>query len=179
MNLKSLLPFERYTLVTTLKEEEVMRRLEANVSPKKSISLLVVSRYGPKKDPADKPYTGAITGPCFEIMRVINYRNSFLPIVKGEVIHFLGKTEIKVKSSPHIAVLVFSAFWMSVVLLICVAMLLAAIGDHSEKFDPAGLTPFGMLVFGSLLFTIPYKIEAKKTKQFLLDLLDSEEVKEA
>lgn len=172
MNIKSWLPFDRYTLVTALKVEEVMRRLEANVAPKPKTSLLVVQRYGQKQSPTDKPYTGTVIGQHFEIWRVINYKNSFLPMVKGEVSHFLGETEIKVKSSPHIAVLIFSACWMSMVFIGCLGVTFVFIKDG---FEPPLLIPFAMLIFGSLLFTIPYKLEAKKTKQFLLELLESEE----
>lgn len=136
--------------------------------------MLVVNRYGQKKDSSEKPYAGNITGQQFEIVRVINYKNSFLPVVKGEVSHFLGQTEIRVKSSPHIAVLVFSGFWMLMVLLGCVTVTGVAI---REGFEPALLIPFAMLIFGSLLFTVPYKIEAKKAKEFLVKLLDATEVK--
>jgi hypothetical protein len=174
MNIKSLLPFDNYTLVTFVKVPEVMGRLEANVSPKKLSSMLVVKRYGQKRDPSEKPYAGNITGQQFEIVRVINYKNSFLPVVKGEVSHFLGQTEIRVKSSPHIAVLVFSACWMLMVLLGCLIVTVTAINDG---FEPALLIPFAMLIFGSLLFTVPYKIEAKKAKEFLAKLLEATEVK--
>lgn len=175
MKIKSLLPFDRYTLVTRLTVAEVMLRLGANVAPKKLTSNLVVTRWG-QKEKLDKPYAGVINGQHFDISRVINYKNSFLPVIKGEVVHFLGQTEIKVKSSPHIAVLVFSVFWMSMVFLGCVAVTIANIKDG---FEPTLLIPFAMLVFGSLLFTIPYKIEARKSKAFLANLLEGTEVKEA
>lgn len=173
MNIKSLLPVDRYTLVTRLNVAEVMRRLEANVAPKKPTSNLVVTRWG-QKETFDKPYAGIISGQHFNISRVINYKNSFLPVIKGEVTHFLGQTEINVKSSPHIAVLVFSALWMSMVLIGCVVVTMVSIKDG---FEPALLIPFFMLVFGCLLFTIPYKIEAKKSKAFLVNLLEGAEVK--
>lgn len=178
MNIKSWLPFDRYTLVTSLKVAEVMRRLEVNVFPKKLTSMLVTQRYGQKNDTSGKPYTGMITGQQFEIARVINYKNSFLPIVKGEVSNFLGQTEIKVKSSPHVAVLAFSGIWMSIVSLACLGVSVVMINDGWGHFQPELLIPFTMLIFGCLLFTIPYKIEAKKTKQFLVKLLDAAEVKE-
>lgn len=173
MNIKSCLPFDRYILATRLNETEVKKRLDANVTPKVLRSTLVVQRYGQKPAPGSKPYAGTINGSQFEIARVINYKNSFLPIIKVEISSFLGQTEIKVKSSPHIAVLIFSGFWMFMVLVGCVAMVGVMINDG---FEPMSLIPFAMLVFGSLLFTIPYKIEAKKTKKFLAELLEAEEV---
>ncbi|WPV63976.1 hypothetical protein [Chitinophaga sp. LS1] len=175
MNIKSLLPYDRYTLTTRLNEGEVRRRLEANVAPPKKPFSLLVQRYGLKKNTTDKPYVGVVVGPHFEIVRVINYKNSFLPVTKGEMSNFLGQTEIKVKSSPHLAVMIFSGVWLFMVLVGCVAVLGASINDG---FEPVMLIPFGMFVFGCLLFTIPYKLEAKKTKRFLAELLEAEEVKE-
>lgn len=174
MNIKSWLPFDRYTLVSRLSVAEVMSRLEANVTARKLNAVLFVQRYGTKKDSSDKPYKGVIKEQTFEIERIINYRNSFVPVIKGEVSHFLGQTEIKVKSSPHVAVLVFCAFWMSVVLLACLAVTAVMLRGG---FEFPMLIPFGMLVFGCLLFTIPYKLEANKSKKFLATLLEGEEVK--
>jgi hypothetical protein len=182
MRIKSLLPFDRYTLVTGLKVAEVMRRMEENVAPKRLTSNLVVTRWGQNDTHADKPYAGIIREQNFEISRVITYKNSFLPVIKGEVTHFLGQTEIKVTSRPHISVLVFCTFWMSVVFLLCLVLTFGIIKNGFEinkGFDPACLIPYAMLVFGGLLFVGPYKIEANKTRKFLADLLEGEEVNEA
>jgi hypothetical protein len=42
--------------------------------------------------------------------------------------------------------------------------------------DPLGLVPFGMFAFGCSLLTIAYKAESKKSKAFLKQLLEAEEV---
>lgn len=43
-------------------------------------------------------------------------------------------------------------------------------------FSPPMLIPYGMAIFGCLLFTIPYKLEAKKSRDFLADLLEVEDM---
>ena len=77
MNLKKYLPFENYTLATRLTVDEACMRITDNVYVKKGFRFLVFTNK------TDRPYEGTITGNCFTITRIINYRNSFLPIIKG------------------------------------------------------------------------------------------------
>lgn len=176
MKLKSILPFDRYTLTTNLSEAEVLKRLGDNVDTQRKISTVGVSRWGSNTS-LDKPYAGTIKNNQFEIARIlVNSKNSFLPMIKGEISVFLGKTEVKIKMSPHIAVLIFSVFWMVMVIFACVVVSSLLISDPNTMLsNPALFIPFGMFIFGCLLFTLPYKYEAKKSRKFLAALLDGEE----
>lgn len=169
MSLRSLLPFDNYILVTELSETEVIKRISDNVEPRNNISMMGMRPSNGTR----KPYAGMVKGHNFEISRVIDYKNSFLPVIKGEVASFLGKTEVKIKMSPHIGVLLFCAFWMFMVLVGCIGVSFVMIHDG---FEPMLLIPFGMAVFGSLLFTVPYKIEAKKSRHFLAELLEEDDI---
>lgn len=169
MNIKSILPFDRYTLITELSQSEVMQRLRENVEARRNISMMGYN----VADHSGKPYAGRVEGNHFEISRVITYKNSFLPVIKGDVnASFPGKTEVMIRMSPGVFVLGFSAVWMLMVLVGCVVV--SGIMFY-DGFNPMLLIPFGMLVFGSLLFTVPYKIEAKKSRVFLSDLLEEDE----
>lgn len=94
MNLKKYLPFENYVMTSKLSVEEVKRRLADNIEPKKSLRLSVFNRG------TNKPYEGEILGDTFTISRIINYRNSFLPVITGHISTFLGTTQINVKMRP-------------------------------------------------------------------------------
>ena len=43
------------------------------------------------------------------------------------------------------------------------------------KFSLAALIPFGMFVFGFLLITLGFKVEAKESKDFLVKLFEAQE----
>src|ERR1051325_4494075 len=93
MNLTNFLPFDNYTLVTHLSGTEVRSRIANAIEPRKRFQFTWFAK------PA-KPYQGYSEGDVFEMSRVINYRNSFLPSIKGHIYENFGTTEIVVKMRP-------------------------------------------------------------------------------
>lgn len=169
MSLKSIIPIQKYILVTKLNENEVLKRLNDIVDARPKTTMMGMTfPHG-----VSTPYTGIVQGRHFEMSRVINYKNSFLPVITGDVESFLGKTEVKIKMSPHIGVLLFCAFWMFMVTMACLFVTYIMI---QNGFEPMMLIPFGMAIFGTLLFTLPFRMEAKKSRLFLADLLEEEDV---
>src|SRR5438270_8356589 len=94
MNLKQLLPLEDYILTTRLSVDQVCKRLADNIEPKRSF------RFNTLFSNATKPYEGEIKGNRFRVSRIINYRNSFLPVIEGEVYQYTGKTQIHITMKP-------------------------------------------------------------------------------
>ena len=88
MNFNKFLPVESYTLTTKLSVDEVRARIQQNTSPKKDMGF-----FAPKNN-SSKPYEGSITSNSFKISRIINYTNSFLPIITGRVAFFEACNEI-------------------------------------------------------------------------------------
>jgi hypothetical protein len=173
MNFKKYLPFEHYVLTSRLSVDEVKSRLAANIEPKKSFGF---SMYNSSPN---KPYEGKISGNTFTISRIINYRNSFLPVITGDISSFHGKTQIKVKMQPETFVLIFMSLWLGIVGLVCLGIVLAGLFQFRQVlqngFSPMILIPFGMLLFGCLLTTFAFKPESKKSKDFLVALFEGEE----
>jgi hypothetical protein len=171
MKLAKILPFENFTITTKLPLNEVMERLSKNITPR-STSIFSFNRD------ISKPYTGKIYANTFEISRVIDYKNSFLPNINGTVNTFLGKTEVTIKMKPFTMVIVFMAIWLGFVGLACVGIigyfLLNANRISMSSFSFASIVPFVMFIFGCLLFSIPFRSEANKSKTFLLELLQGE-----
>jgi len=173
MNLTKYLPFENYVLTTKLPTLEVLKRITDNIEPRQGFTISSFNRkYA-------KPYTGHINGLTFTMSRNINYRNSFSPIITGQIETFLGETQIKVKMRLVSFVLVFISFWLGVVGLVCIGMIIAGLSQFKQilqnGFSPAVLIPFGMFAFGCLLTILPFKYESKTSIQFLSKLLDSVE----
>ncbi len=173
MNVKKYLPVENYVITTRLSAAEVYKRLSENIAAKRTFRLTGSNRK------STKPYEGVIHGNSFTISRVIDYRNSFLPIIQGNISTFLGQTEVRVKMRPMTFVLIFMSLWLGVVALVCIGILIAGFLKFSELlkngFSPMVLIPFGMLAFGGLLTNLAFKAESKKSKQFLTALLDGQE----
>ncbi len=174
MNLKKYLPLENYVLTTRLSAAEVYNRLSENIQAKQAFQLTGFNRK------SSKPYEGIINEHSFTISRVIDYRNSFLPVIQGNISTFLGQTQVQVKMKPMTFVLVFMSFWLGMVGLVCLVMLVVGILQIStllkNGFSPMMLIPFGMLAFGALLTNLAFKAESKKSKEFLARLLDGEEI---
>lgn len=173
MNLKKYLPFENYVLTSKLSVEEIKRRLADNIEPKKSLRLSIFNSG------SSKPYEGHILGDTFTMSRIINYRNSFLPVITGHISTFLGKTQINVKMRPVTFVLVFISLWLGIVGLVCLGIILVGLIQFKKVlqngFSPMILIPFAMFLFGCLLTTLAFKAESRKSKKFLHRMFEGQE----
>lgn len=173
MNIKKYLPFEKYVLTTRLPIMEVIKRLNDNIEIRKG------QRFSQLSNNSHKPYEGQITSSSFKMSRIINYRNSFLPEITGEITSFLGETQVSIKMQPVTFVLIFMSFWLGTVGLVCLGILLAGLSQlpqlFREGFSPFGLIPFVMFAFGFLLSSLAFKTETKKLKAFLEQLLEGQE----
>jgi len=171
MNLKLLLPFDNFKLQTKLSQTEVIKRIDGIAEPRKGFRLF--SKQG------EKPYQGKLLSDNFEISRIISGRNSFLPIIKGNISAHAGQTEISIRMRPVIAVLVFMTFWLGAVGIACVGIIISGISQFKQSkvqgFSPAILIPFAMFVFGYGLLILSYRAESHKSKAFLKQLLVAEE----
>jgi hypothetical protein len=163
------LPFENYVLTSKLTPAEVHNCLSGQIESPKSFSFSLLHRE------SNKPYEGEILENTFTIQRIIDYRNSFLPIIKGNISTSLGETYIKITMRPAIFVMIFISFWLGIIGIVCLCMLWAGIRQidqiSMDGFSPVVLIPFGMFMFGYLLTIFGFKVEAKKSKAFLASLL--------
>ena len=169
MNLKKYLPIENFTLTTNLTFEEINKRLENSIEEKKKTFFSFSSRN------SVKPYEGFIKNNSFVITRIINYRNSFLPIISGEIIKTSEYPTIKINMSLTMFTKLFVGFWLGIVGLVCLIILLVGILSINNilkhGFSPFALIPFGMFIFGFSLVYYGFKYESKISKTFLIDLL--------
>jgi len=174
MSLKKYLPFENYILITNLSPAEVYRRLADNVAPERPLQLFAQSSN------TSKPYEGKISKDSFSISRVINYKNSFLPIINGNISSFVGQTQLNIKMKLASFAMVFMSLWLGIMGLACIVTLLIGIIQIKQifqtGFSPMLLTPFGAFIFGCLLTVIPFKKESKIAKEFLSSLLNAHEI---
>ncbi|MEP6645683.1 MAG: hypothetical protein ABJC12_01220 [Saprospiraceae bacterium] len=173
MSLSSFLPYENYILTTALPAAEVNKRLADNIEPKSNSPFTFGGRV------SVKPYEGKIENGEFTINRIINYRNSFLPVINGVIASTPRGTTIFVKMRLVIIVLIFIIFWLGMVGFAGTGLLLAGIfkiqSDPPVNFLPYSFIPLGMFFMGVFMTSYAFKRESKKAKIFLEELLEGVE----
>ena len=158
------LPFEKLTYSTKLSREEALAKLAENIAPEKPFG------FGSSKTVSSKPYVGQCHGNAFNVKRAIGYRNSFLPMIKGEVISDTGGTKVHVTMRPSVFVLAFMAFWMTGVGVACVVTIFSADQQDVSFFS---YIPFIMLLFGLGMLYGGFKIEANIAKKDLARIFEA------
>lgn len=155
-----LLPYESYEIHTALTLEEAFTLLQSDVEPKKWL------RFSRRH----KTFEGEVSWQGFKITRIIHYRNSFLPIIRGRFKQGELGLNVNVRMHLHPFVIAFMCFWLGGVGLgIC--MMGEGIVSGQTDFSPFLLVPFGMLLFVWLMVSGGFWSEAKKTKVLLNDIL--------
>ena len=154
---------QSFTIYTSLSPAEVCEKLAEVVEPRKTF------RWRWSK--SEKPYEGEIGDHSFKISRIINYRNSFLPQISGRIQPNGAGSEVEITMTLHGFVIGFMLFWLGMVLQFGILFLVAMISEG--KFQLAGLIPVGMFAFGCLMPFVGFVPEAKKSKKFLTELLQS------
>ncbi|PHJ58540.1 hypothetical protein VF14_26730 [Nostoc linckia z18] len=96
-----VLPYNTFTISTPDSLPVVLQRLNAKVEPIKAF------RFSRKH----APYQGSISEQGFQISRIIHYRNSFLPTIKGRFKVESHQTMIHIEMSIHPFVVAFLGFW--------------------------------------------------------------------
>ncbi|MDR3022710.1 hypothetical protein [Chryseobacterium sp.] len=158
------LPYERITYKTNLSEQEVLTRLSGFVEPKKS---------GLGRNPI-KDYEGSINKNRFDISRVIKNRNSFLPQINGAIQENNYGTEIEVTMKLDVLVFIFLIFWCSIAIGIFIT-----IGLTEKIMSLEFFMPLLMLLFVYALAMVGFKIESKKSKEYLRKNFEAEIIRES
>ncbi|GAB4266049.1 MAG: hypothetical protein Kow0080_06890 [Candidatus Promineifilaceae bacterium] len=91
------LPYTKYTIKTGLSPQEAEAWL-MQITEKRKL------RFGLSRN--HKAFEGKVENGRFNINRIIHYRNSFLPVVIGDIKDDLDVTRIEITMRLHLAVLV-------------------------------------------------------------------------
>jgi hypothetical protein len=158
-------PKDTFELDSPLTSGELYSAFDAAVEPPKWFRW---------RSASGKKYQGEFTYTNFKFWRIINYRNSFLPIIEGQITPSTSGSRIAVTMRLHRLVSVFMLIWFSMVIVGLVTFLIAVIKGKSEPI-PALLIPMGMLIFGTVLTSGSFWWEAKKTKPFLIEIVKGTE----
>lgn len=159
-------PYENITYKTKLDTKEVINRIQKNIELKISFFTTITDSEN------HKPYEGVVNGMVFKISRIIEHRNSFLPIITGVVKKDVDGAKINVKMELPPIILAFILFWCgssgSVFMIFLEDSLKTGI------FESMILIPFGMFLFVYVMTMGSFKYESIKSKKFLAQLFEAE-----
>jgi hypothetical protein len=119
-------------------------------------------------------FTGTVSDEGFQIRRIIYYRNSFLPIIRGRFCPHAKGVRVEVTMRLPVAMLVFSSIWLSFAGLVTAAGTIHWLA--TGKGDAALLVPPGLFVFFYLMVTLSFGFEANNASELLKQVLGAEAV---
>jgi hypothetical protein len=106
----------------------------------------LVRAFEPPQD--EQPFDGNVTGRTFKLVRVIRYRNSFLPVIRGRISDSPhGGTTVRVRMTLHLFTALFMAAWLG---FVGAGVAWSSLGDL-DNIDPDTFLLLGMMLFGVLL----------------------------
>src|SRR5262249_28686794 len=152
-----LLPYQKLVIEVPYSREELTRRLGKEVTSR-------TRRWG-SFEKRTELFEGVVSDEGFQISRIIDYRNSFLPVIQVRFYPHVKGVRVEVTMRLPVAVLIFSIVWLSMV-----GIFLGGAATHflaTRSVDAVTLTPFGLSLFFYLMVTIGFGVEAKKASKLL------------
>jgi hypothetical protein len=161
-----LIPFDRVTLVVPASAEVTRERLQASVGK---------HTWNVFKRDSHSPFLGEVGPDRFKIVRNINYRNSWMPVLVGRITQEGANAVIRVRLRLVTFVLVFTSFWI----VMATFGALAITWRSFSATDPSrwiSLLILGFPAFGYALCMGGFLYERERTLKALKDLLQAVEV---
>ncbi|MEO6254656.1 MAG: hypothetical protein ABIO79_15195 [Ferruginibacter sp.] len=169
MNINKFLPSESYTLTTKLSVDQVRARIQDITGPKLDLGF-----FTSPKNNSLKPYEGSISGNSFNISRVINYGNSFLPVITGAISSYAGRTDVKIDMRLAAFVRIFVLIFLGLIGFSIIIHIFLFARNLPAKSSFSLLISFIAFIFCVLLTYFAFKKESTISKQFLAKLLEEE-----
>jgi hypothetical protein len=154
----SLIPYTRLTIKTYLPAYEAKQKLAAHVEPRKL-------RWGLSRN--HKFFTGTLENGKFNLNRIIHYRNSFLPIITGQIHDDLDTSRIEITMRLSYLVIGFMALFIPFWAFMSFGFLFST-GDSGGTVSFTAFFGFLVLFYGiSMIF---YNYEVNKARRHLEEI---------
>jgi hypothetical protein len=145
-----LVPYHRFEITSALKREDVLTAMASRVEKRKWFA----ARWPNSAN--DERFDGTMRASGFNVTRIMGYRNSFAPVIDGEV-HDAGRfSRIVITMRPAYIVMVVLGF----ITLIFVTAFMALDGGSS-------LSGFFLMALFYVIVLAGFWFEANKTEQTL------------
>jgi WD40 repeat protein len=157
-----LLPYATFTIQTQEPLSAVIEKLDAQIEAPRAF------RWDFSRNHA--PYEGTISSSGFEIRRIIHYRNSFLPNIRGRFESSAEGRLIRVTVKLHPFVIAFLLFWYSVWYSISIPFFL--FGALSGDVDVFTAFQFvGLPILLLFVFWCSFWYEANRSRRELAQII--------
>ncbi|NEP14319.1 MAG: hypothetical protein F6K14_29815, partial [Symploca sp. SIO2C1] len=157
-----LLPYDTFSIQTPKPLSDVIEQLKINIEAPKAFRWSFSENHA--------PYTGTISNSGFEIRRLIQYRNSFLPNIQGRFESLSDGTRIRVTMRLHPLVMIFLLFWYSVWFTISIPyFLFGALSGDIQIFT--ALQFVGLPIVLLFVFWCWFWYEAYRSRQELKQII--------
>ncbi len=156
-----ILPYLEHTIITTKSPQEIHDIMQS-----------VTSEKGEWFSKPSGEFMGKIGPYDFKIMRIINYRNSFLPVIKGAIKKGEGAYMVALKMQLHPLTYALLVYWFGftgLLLLIGILSLFISMPTDRTIFLWTG----GFIAWGQFISRGGFFSQAKKDIQRLEELLGS------
>lgn len=161
-----LIPYDSFEIATGLSPSQIEFALNDNIEPTK---WLRISRD-------HKVFQGSITQKGFVVTRIIHYRNSFLPIIKGTFKSSSSGSTIAIKMRLHHCVTAFMCVWFGGVGISIIATSTAFFVNDKARYPALPFIVLAMFIFGWALVSGGFWFEANKSRQILLEMFKEQSV---
>lgn len=152
-----LLPFENFTCIAKLNSKEVVDKVETIIRSESNSTA---------------HYSGQVSDSKFELIRIIWFRNSFRPIIKGKIKQLQNQTEINITMRMHPFVEVILSLGFLLVLIYTISNLVTQQSlRHLEIND---LYPFLFAMLFIFIAIFAFKYESLNSKKILYELFASQ-----
>lgn len=152
----AFVPYEHFTIDTPLPFNEAVDRIARLVEPRQFFRWPFSRNH--------KEFEGTVTAQDFKISRIIHYRNSFLPIIRGQFVKTPLGTRLTIKMTLHPLVIAFMIIWSAGASL---GTMMALLKSDARA---APFAPLLMLAFVYLLATVAFKLESRKARNRFMQL---------
>ena len=159
-----IIPSDRIEIISHLSKTEVEKRRRENIQPKRGLELRLIR---PKNQ---KAFEGTLFGNNFQVQRVINGKNSFLPQIKGTFNESTNGTKILMDLKIHGFVIGFMAFWLGGVVLALVGTIYGIVTQGTNPLF--AIAPLIMFAFGIGLAYFGFNSEKEKSISEMKRIVD-------
>jgi hypothetical protein len=154
-----LLPYLKYEVISQKTPGEVQAALRTAVEPRRFL------RFGA----GTRPFEGEVEDHTFDLQRIIGYRNSFLPRIRGTIDAIPEGSRISVTMKLHPFVLVFLMAWLGFAAVGCGALLISSLRGSGPAFGAVG--PAVMFVLGWAMAAGGFTFEERRATRLLADVM--------
>ena len=152
------MPFYAFHLDVPAPPDVVAERVRVAVGQVPTFWQSMKSSWrGPQ--PSGRPFLGKVTGRSFRIRRDIQYRNSFLPLIRGTIVATPNGSRVNVFMFMHPAALILMLGWFG--------MLVSGEWRLLDANVARSYVPLAMMVFGLVLSLGGFFYEALKVMPLL------------